>query len=451
MKRIITLYFLLIFTLTSCEKFLDEKPDDKMTTPETKSDLWALLDNSTIMNSRCPIFDEVSADNYFLTKANFDKLKEEARSAYLWQKNDYNYVNEIARSSEAIYVANLCIEKCDELLRKQKEKELEEIKGSAMFFRSFYWLRDLWTYSLTYNENNADTDLGIVMRLSSDFNKRVSRNNVRTGYRTLIEYTKAATVLLPSYSSHPMRPSKAAGYALLARTYLSMQKYEDALLYADSCLQIKSDLMDFSTINLSSNFPFESFNREVIFHNDVSSYVFFNISPSYAFVDTLLYSTYNEYDLRKKAYFNPVGEFQQFKGSYWSNSQNVLFTGLATDEIYLIKAECLARLDKIEDSANTLWILMKSRWDKNHPLSKYSFQNKQEAILKILEERRKELLFRGIRWSDIKRLNNDGAGITLRRLLNNTEYKLDSKSEKFALPYPRDLIEISGIEQNRGL
>ena len=67
----------------------------------------------------------------------------------------------------------------------------------------------------------------------------------------------------------------------------------------------------------------------------------------------------------------------------------------------------------------------------------------------VLLERRKELTLRGLRLSDIKRLNKEGRGITLTRIVNGVAYTLPANSARFANPIPENIIEISGMEQNR--
>lgn len=68
--------------------------------------------------------------------------------------------------------------------------------------------------------------------------------------------------------------------------------------------------------------------------------------------------------------------------------------------------------------------------------------------MKILEERRKELILRGVRWGDIKRLNVIEPTIALTRTVGNEMYQILPNSPRYALPIPNDEIVMSGIEQN---
>jgi hypothetical protein len=70
------------------------------------------------------------------------------------------------------------------------------------------------------------------------------------------------------------------------------------------------------------------------------------------------------------------------------------------------------------------------------------------ALDTVLAERRKELAFRGIRWSDLRRLNQEDWNITLTRNLNGTPYTLPPNSKLYTLPIPPDVIQESGIAQN---
>ncbi len=50
---------------------------------------------------------------------------------------------------------------------------------------------------------------------------------------------------------------------------------------------------------------------------------------------------------------------------------------------------------------------------------------------------------------DIKRLNKEGKNISLKRKVNNVEHILLPNASYYALPLPSDIINSSGIEQNK--
>jgi hypothetical protein len=74
--------------------------------------------------------------------------------------------------------------------------------------------------------------------------------------------------------------------------------------------------------------------------------------------------------------------------------------------------------------------------------------NKEAALATILLERRKELLMRGLRWIDIKRLNKEGHNIVQKRVVNNVVYTLPPNDSRYALPIPIDIIRATGMAQN---
>lgn len=80
----------------------------------------------------------------------------------------------------------------------------------------------------------------------------------------------------------------------------------------------------------------------------------------------------------------------------------------------------------------------------------FSANSRKEAIELILNERRKELIFRNLRWMDLKRLNKEGANITVTRILDNVKHTLIPNDNRYALPLPPDVINLSGMQQNPG-
>ncbi|MCJ0741851.1 RagB/SusD family nutrient uptake outer membrane protein [Pedobacter montanisoli] len=448
--RYITFWvFLLAFSsLLGCKKFLEEKPRSNLAVPSSLKDFQALLDQSNVMNDLDAASGEASATDCYLTTANFLSRTEWQQRMYTWQTSEvYDRItNEWANLYNVVYRANTVISGIDEVeLTTTNAAEWRNVKGQAHFYRGKMFLLGLSIWSKAYHPTTAATELGIPLRLNVNFNETSVRSSQATSYAQVLADLTSAAQLLPNVPVHVMRPSKPAAYALLSRLYLQMGNFEKASLYADSCLAIRSELIDYNTLNVASNFPIAAFGKEVIHSSMVQ--LLSTINPSTARIDPLLYASYSDNDLRKTVFFlrNSDGTYR-FKGSYQGSAN--LFSGLATDEMYLNRAECKARLGQQELALQDLNLLLRNRY-KTGTFVPYTLANTTDVLKLVLEERRKELLMRNLRWADIKRLNILGAGITLERTVNGQTYLLPANSPRFAAPIPEVVIELSGMPQNK--
>lgn len=433
---------------TSCNKILDEKSDQSLVVPQSVADYQAILDNTTTMNNHGASWDEAAADNFYLPAANFNAQIKLSQDAYIWTPIIYNGpFNDWASLYNPVYYCNLALEGIAGIQPTSVTKnDWNNVKGSALFFRAQSFLQAVFIFCKAYDSSTASSDYGIALRLSSDFNQPPTRANLEDSYKQIIGDLITATPLLPVNPVTVYRPSKPAAYALLARTFLSMRDYADAGKYADSCLQSANGLMDYNTLALTSLTPFKQLNKEVIFQRIVATYSYAVVAPTSVRVDTLLYRSYDDNDLRKQAFFYSLAPGYIFKGTYNGNISSI-FTGIATDEVYLMRAECYARSGQTEKAMNDLNTLLKTRW-KTGTYVPLTANSPQEALQLILTERRKELIFRCLRWMDIKRLNKEGANITPERIVNGQTYSLPPDDNRYALPLPTDIVNISGMPQN---
>ncbi len=308
--------------------------------------------------------------------------------------------------------------------------------------KAFLQAVNIW--SPAYDAATAQTDMGIPLRLNTDFNEPATRPSVQQTYDQLLTDFKEAIPLLPVTPVHPARASKPAVYGLLARAYLSMRKYPKAGEYADSALQLNSALLDYNNLNASATFPVPPFNAEILLWNTAFQ---LPLVQAYAKVDSILYRSYAANDCRKTVLYsiNADGSIA-FKGTYIATN-GAQFTGIATDEIYLMRAEAFARAGNTSAALTDLNTLLQKRM-KTGTFVPVTASSPAAALTLVINERRKELPFRGIRWMDIKRLNREDAAITLTRFINNTMYKLLPNEPRYALPIPEYVISISGMPQN---
>lgn len=438
MKKI--LMYILLAICTSCGKYLDEKPDKKMQVPSTASDMWAILDLNEVMNRSSPWAGEASADDYYLLPQDFRTISDYQKNLYTWNSPSIsdNMPNNWADVYKVVYYANVVLDELPKIDGLDPDAK-DAIRGSALLFRSKSFLEAMWIWAEAYDQQTTGTALGIPLRLTSDINAPTVRASVEECYKQIHKDLLEAVSLLPAMPEHPMRPSKSAAYGLLTRTALSMRDYASAAEYANEALKIKDNLMHFEELNPSASYPVQRFNKEVIMH--------FRCSASYSSrmkIDSNLYDSYEDTDLRKKVFFraNADGTYN-FKGSY--DNTFYLFSGITVSEMLITRAECFARLQRNDEALADLNRLRKFRFMEKdyHPIAMDN-----ELLTKILLERRKELLLRGIRFMDIKRLNKEGRQIIPKRNIDNQQFELPPNSPRYALSIPQIIIDITQIPQN---
>lgn len=441
---------LIYIGLTACKKnWLDEKPDKSLVVPTAISDFQALLDNSSVFNLSHPALSEMSTDDLFLQATNWNNLLTATeRNAYIWNEDIYNGGAGLDwnNSYKQVFFANTVLDEIDKItVIPAMQIAYNNIKGSALYYRAnaFYNLAQL--FCKPYNNTTAVTDLGLPLKRSADVSEIISRTSVAATYQQIISDLTLAKEWLPTSSSFKTRPSKPAAFGLLARTYLAMQQYDKAEAAADSCLSYYNTLIDYNTLNTAANNPISRFNTEVIFQSTIGNNSIF--LSSNLLVDTTLYASYHSNDIRKQAFFRTSGSYYSFKGSY--DGSNLFFNGIAVNEIYLIKAEAAVRQGKIAAGIQQLNLLLQKRW-KTGTFVPLTTSSQSEALSMILSERRKELLFRGLRWTDLRRYNQEPElAKTLTRKINTQIFTLEPNANRYVLPIPENEILISGIQQNQ--
>lgn len=444
----ILLYFSLSLGLvlcSGCKKYLDEKPNKNLTVPSSFKDLQALLDQNSVFNIYQLDAGDGSCDDYYLTTEIWNSLSLEGdRQSYIWgDEIFYGATNQWFLLYQQVYYANLVLEFSDKL-NDGNEEMRNKLKAQALFQRARAFLTLVTTWAKAYDMATAHTDLGIPLRLVSDFNLPSSRASVEQSYKQILDDIERSITLFPATNETAFRANKFAAFALQARTYLNMGDYEKALKSSLNCLEGKSSLINFNELDPSSPYPIPRLNNEVLYSYTGGWGTLYDFAAK---IDTILLSMYDSNDLRKVIFYNKLDDGSYtYRGSYDGGVD--LFMGLALDEIYLIKSECLVRLNKVEDGLVTLSQLLVNRYKTGtyHPKSGLS---KIEALREIFRERRKELLMRDVRWQDLKRLNRDvNFQSTLKRILGNKTYELKPGDPRYALPIPKVVINNSNLQQN---
>ncbi|MEB2777487.1 RagB/SusD family nutrient uptake outer membrane protein [Algoriphagus sp. D3-2-R+10] len=409
-------WILSMLLLFSCESYLDERPSKSIVVPQTVEDLRSILNTPDIINTGDG-FGLVLSDDLYTTDQGWLGYDEVSRNGYIWirqlgnQNGDF-YPWSLAYSN--IFRTNVVLEEVEKLVpaSEAEHREIEQVRGTALFLRAFHYfdLLQLFTHPIV---EDADLDReSIPLKLTPGLEDNQGRASSQEIYTRIINDLNTASELLPVNEENSLRPSKAACYGLLARIFLQLNRYQEALDFTEDALAIQSELLDFneipalSTIPIArNNYPIPRFNKEVVIHlqASLSSYQF----SAFTFIDPDLFGSFEENDIRKYLYFTePDDEGRvNFVGNFTGSFQ--LFAGITTGELYLIRAECQARLAMDEQAASTLSTFMESRYFTG-TYEPYHIEDDEKILDKILLERRKELVFRGSsRWRDLRRFLGD--------------------------------------------
>lgn len=495
---------LLVLQLSSCKKFLEEAPSKTTSlVVSTTAQLDALLNNYSIFyqeGNRTAIY---STDDYELTKALYDARPGTFSSMatiefMLW---DIPYLPDDTRENfwsneyRKIFYANMVLSNLDDVTGSDAEKAT--LKADAHFVRAYSNWVLVNTYALPYTDANKN-EPGIPIKRSTSFEEPFARAPLNKVYEQiesdLLEALKINVPLMQSGKPRHWRANKAAVHGFAARYYLNRFNYAKALEHANAALGEYNVLVDYNaemrhgnpqtvTINAGTSqqesvtiqYPY-THNNQLDFTDMLGwkEFLYFRMlsHESWWYIPSQdLLNLYDKaHDLRYK--YHMVQNYSYDRGMTkpsYSYPGYVFFfkdripSGPTTAEMYLIKAEALARSGDASGAMAALNTLRAKRLTPGSWVT-LTAAGKDDAIKKVAEERRREMPFVH-RWFDLRRYNfnedpNDNVALsktfypyTNSAVLNTQpvkSYTLPKDSRRWAVPLPRtEIISSQGvIEQN---
>lgn len=428
-----------------CSSFLDVKPDEKLAVPSSLDDYAAIL--SAVDNLLAVPEGEVMSGDHFMTDDDFDAMFCQTNiDLYKWM--DSPQIQQCDGSGgwtlayKNIYHSNVVVNGVEEFEAQNGiSKRSSDIKGQGYFNRAVNYFELVQIWGDAFDAKEAKHKLGLPLKYSPDFNERTVRSTLEQTFSQIIADLTQAESLLPETQNSVYFPSKVAAWAYLSRVYLYMHKFEQAALYAEKCIGSDFKLLDFHTVSPEPYFPFKlNSNRELIYARFLGG-AYYSSSIYASQVEASLYKLFDDKDLRKSLFFLEDGGAIFFRGDYGGGSGGN-FSGPTIGEMYLILAESYSRLGRTNEAMEILAEFLSFRTDEIRQIADKTILNE------ILSERRKELVYRGVRFGDVKRLNANGAAITLKRSIREQVYYLLPNDPRSTLLIPEDVIRISGIPQN---
>lgn len=442
-----TYLYLLCFVaiVSGCKKdYLDIKPKGKVI-PSIYKDFRLIL-NSTSNLASSYGQDEFVTDNVeFYEAQGLSYLGNSTYKLHTWQNNVYVSTDNDSQWSnlyKQIYLSNIVLDGM-KTATGGSEKERNQLIGEAMVHRAFAYFSLVNMYSTQYDASTASADPGVPLLLEPTTSAQLVRASVQAVYdQVFIDLTKAIT-LLSVTSTSTYEPSLPAAYSLLARASLQIGKYPDALQYASKTLELKGALADYNDYAASpaTTFPLSRNNPETLLLKNVSnSYSWFSMSRD---LQNVFASSGG--DLRFQILFSttqdPFVGYVYYMGEFLAFDTRTV--GPTVAEMYLIRAECEARANNAAGAMQDVNQLRKKRILKASYVD-LTASSVDDALSKVLAERRRELCFRGLRLFDLKRLNKEPRfAKTLTHSYKGEQFELKPNDYRYLFPIAPKLTNLN--------
>jgi hypothetical protein len=217
--------------------------------------------------------------------------------------------------------------------------------------------------------------------------------------------------------------------AFLARTYLYIGRWNDALNAAKAVITVHGDLED---MNSSSTLPNSYKSVEsIVALEKFSSNLFTVIDlPNPDFI-----SLYRSGDQRRTKFFKRVtsSTYNLQKGG-----DDAFSCSFRSAEAYLTAAECAARLGNTADAISYLKPLLEKRLNADALQTELDLiqpMTADDLLQEILDERARELAFEGHRWYDLRRTTRPA----LTHIYDGVTFTLTP--EKYTMRFPTEAVE----------
>lgn len=391
---------------------------------------------------------------------------------YNWMENEdriaENDEDETAYyySYSSIFYWNLMIRDVQEAT-ECTEGERQELIAQAKVLRAMNYFNLLNYYADPYEESTAAEKLSVPLITSPDMGAASEQVTIERMYEFILTDLTEALPYLPEEGATVLHPTLGAGYAMLARVYLTMENYEDALTYAELALEQNNALYDWRQYyednrtqlddpdNYSTSYP-------AIGLDNVENYIFrygtnnqknFGQSGTTNSLTTWRAAQFEEGDARfaskwKWRYMSPDTIYYGIRNDRFNGG------GLTTPEMYYIEAECIARQggqDNIDEAMGILNTVRQTRFFKDvyQPLSATSVE---EAVRLIIRDKANEYAQTPIPFWDARRLNLHAEYATTRtKEYDGQTLTLSPDSHLWTMPFPQGAVSNPGngtLQQN---
>lgn len=459
--------------LAGCKKYLEEEPR-KQASVKTVSQLEALVDNALQFAYEENYTAVNSTDDYEITK---DLYKNNPASFNLNQLQYYVFnvdgiigaINDPLWNNEfkKIFTANLILENIDDVTGDDVTRQ--RVKADAHFIRAC----SNWTlvnyYCAPYSSANMNTP-GLPLKQTTDYTESLQRTTLKETYDFILaDVVEAQKVANDDVDPRrAWRVSQKAISAFLSRYYLFTGDYEKCTQESDKALSSSAvKLVDFSTLapgnSVTYNNPAVTLHYTELQYWNAAKFLYWPefyytryVYNAYQFMipSSALLALYDQQnDLRFKDLIIPNGGRRlnvinppTYRYTFFNDGAYTP-AGFTMSEVLLNKAEALARQGDAGGAMTSVNILRQKRMSTYIALTA---TGKDDAIKKVLEERRREMPF-VLRWCDIRRFSvNDYAGddITVTRdFFEVSTTGVDVNTPKtYTLDSKRLLVPISGAE-----
>ncbi|SFE41541.1 SusD family protein [Chitinophaga sp. CF118] len=452
----IAVLWLGVILSAGCSKFTDIKTQGSLIPKETVNYRY-LLNYTGTFEAGGKLPDFISADVAITDSIQQASIAGNSSytfimNCYTWQSPVYPLSTDRDKDWDTyyarIYNCNIIIDEVPESTGGSDSVKAELI-AEAMVHRADAYLNLVNEYAKPYNATTASSDLGVPLLLTPSLDAKLNRATVATVYNRLEADLKGAVNALPKFTSVNTLPGKAAAYSLLARMYLFMGNYASAGLYADSTLLLQSALNDLATI---TTYPRKLQDPEIILEK--IAYESASYPPSTLRLSDELLVLLGTQDLRYKLFTLDAATNlgSGYTGRFFSRERYTFDTrniGTSVPEMILIKAESLAR----NNDANGAMTMVNQLRVKRFAAADYtplSATDANDAVVKVVEERRREFFCRHLPWYDQRRLKNDPLfSRTYTRTWQGVTYTLDPNSNRYVFPIAAYNISFNPeIEQN---
>ena len=405
MKRITIISILVsLVALAGCKKYLDVQPRGVII-PEKTSDYEGVLNSFLLLNANntlqylatddvvnaTPVTTFNATANIYYWRGRVDEQPTDVPNIWAQKYNNIRELNLV--TSEVMNSTG------------GTEQQKKQLYAEAQVMKAYEYFYLMIAFSPAYDQTTAKTVYGVPIVTSVDPTAPVpDRLDLQTFVDELLAMITNSIADLPVTNVNKTRVTKEVAYGLLSKIYLYLGDYANTLKYADMVLSGgNATILNYNSYT-TTTFPRTNVSPEELWYR-YGAVITYQMSP-----DIIA-----KFDLAKDL---RIALFSRLSGTIrqWAPGAIIPNYGVSYTEMYLNKAEVLARNG---DITNALAIVNNTIRKNRFSTANYTAltaTTAEQALNAVLDERRRELAFKGLRWSDMKRLDKEGRMPQVKRL-----------------------------------